>query len=211
MQFLSLAPVARCVFHIRAELAGAVAHVQLNAQQQQAFTQVPIYHQRLAQSEGWPVVWDYHVLAVVLPELQPQALDFDTTLPFKTPLREYVERAVQPLNPALSFYPRWFRFVPGDALLRHFASDRRHMLSTHAAAAPEDDPSASMYKMPPPPQPCISNAEGCCNNLDRYLDMLLDRAADCERMRMTWKKLDSLSSSPYGVVLSESQLCQLTL
>lgn len=164
------------------------------------------------------MVWDYHVIAVRCGAHDSQVLDFDTTLPFATPLAEYVTRAVQPHNPGLAHYPRWFRFVPAREFLANFASDRSHMLESAAlleSGLGEDSEDkaavgaqAGLYKMPPPRHPCIVNAHARTNTLPRYRDMLLDRVSESEGP-VTVQRLAALPCTPYGHVLNEVQLCEL--
>eukprot|EP01039_Chlorochromonas_danica_P007972 gene7972-8793_t len=83
------------------------------------------------QQQGDPVFWDYHVVACVLEEDSGKALvlDFDTSLPFVTPLQEYIARSF-PSIPMRSEYEQWVRLVPAEKFLVHFASDRSHMLNS---------------------------------------------------------------------------------
>jgi hypothetical protein len=93
----------------------------------------PVWHQRAANEDGAPVVWDYHVVLLIRRgEGRWVVMDLDSTLPFPCPLRDYAVHSFRPHHPAMAgdggaaFHQR-FRVLPSELYLRVFASDRRHM------------------------------------------------------------------------------------
>lgn len=103
--------------------------------------QVALGAQRLA-PPGDVVLWDYHVV-LLIDSVEPAGrwvADFDTRLPFVTPLDDYVGAAIPPEIPT-AYRPR-FRVVPGETFLDRFSTDRRHMRN-----------GAGGYIHPPPPWP----------------------------------------------------------
>ena len=78
------------------------------------------------------------------------------------------------LTPILALTHRWYRVVPGEVYLTHFASDRSHMRSSarHSdesggGGSGGGDDDGREWSAPPPPYPCIVAADGCTNNLYR--------------------------------------------
>jgi hypothetical protein len=113
-----------------------------------------MWHQKIADEPGEPVLWDYHV--VVVTRAPWQIWDPDSTLGCPAPAAEYLRASFRPdleLPPELR--PR-FRLVDAADLARTFASDRSHMLAADGS-----------YTQPPPPWPPIG-APGS-STLSRYL------------------------------------------
>ncbi len=112
--------------------------------------QVPMFAQRAAPSPAVPVVWDYHVIALVDgfvfdPDCMAGAvLSLDAWLTASFPL-------VVPGHD-----PR-FRVVRGALYVEHFASDRSHMKR------------GDVFTQPPPPWPAIHPERE--STLERYLDL----------------------------------------
>ena len=152
----------------------------------------PLFQQRAGRGEHKLCLWDYHVLllcrleaaagdpagiavagAALAAGQQAQStlvLDLDTLLPFPCPLPVYATEALQAgcisLPPELH---RVYRVVPARLLLRHFASDRRHMLDEGGS-----------WLASPPPYPPIVTPYGTANSLHHYLDMPeAEDAVDC--------------------------------
>jgi hypothetical protein len=129
---------------------------------------VAFRHQRRAPAADAVMMWDYHVVWLEPSTLGDVVYDFDTTLPWPTPLKHYLEASfpyrIGPLAPL-------FRIVPRASLLAHFASDRRHMRAQDGSFFEE-----------PPPWPCPG--DGATSNLDAYLDVMLpvEAAARGERL-----------------------------
>ncbi|MEZ5537852.1 MAG: hypothetical protein R3F02_19790 [Thiolinea sp.] len=117
----------------------------------------PIVCQRAAETPDTPMLWDYHVVLLWHADNDVHyILDFDTTLPYCTPVADYLrqsfldERLLKP-----QFIPL-FRVMPGREYIAHLQSDRSHMKS------------AEGWLAEPPPWPPIS-AVG--SNLRKFTDM----------------------------------------
>ena len=109
----------------------------------------PVWRQVL----GDPVLWDYHVFLVA----GAHCFDFDTELGFPCLLREYLRES---LRPSEFDGTQTFRVVAAAEFLRHFSSDRSHMLDRHSHS----------YIAPPPSWPCIRGDERHPSNLLEYVD-----------------------------------------
>lgn len=116
----------------------------------------PICCQRAADRPDEPLFWDYHVVLVWHAPEQTYALDFDTTLPFCTPLKTYLQRSFYPEQLVRAEYRPLFRLVPRTVYLKRFASDRRHMQTQYG------------WQAPPPPWPLIHADQ---SNLHEFTDM----------------------------------------
>ncbi|CAD5116664.1 unnamed protein product [Dimorphilus gyrociliatus] len=125
---------------------------------------VPIWKQK-ANHSGL-VIWDYHVLVVILFGNEYYVYDLDSLLDFPSTLKEYFEKAIGSEKSIKADYRRKFRVISAKCYLEHFASDRTHMLK-------ED----GTYFSPPPKYPCISTPHSK-NNLDIYRSMKND--SDCD-------------------------------
>mmetsp|Transcript_42491 Transcript_42491/g.76205 ORF Transcript_42491/g.76205 Transcript_42491/m.76205 type:complete len:128 (-) Transcript_42491:152-535(-) len=108
-----------------------------------------------------------------------------STLPFPVSFQRYCRHALR--QPTV--YPRRFRVVSGEAFLRKFASNRKHMLLPNG-----------MYGSPPPCYPPIVSQDGETNTLDRLLDMTLD---DLPPVKGRDLREEVVSSGNFGVVLCE--------
>lgn len=132
-----------------------------------------MWHQRLAEGPGEPVVWDYHV--VLLARDPWQVFDLDTTLALPCDALSYLRRSFRPeLSLRREFVP-WFRVVPADELARTFASDRSHM-RTHSGE----------WTAAPPPWPAIGQGTTLARFLDRrdaIAGEVLDLPALIDRVR----------------------------
>ena len=73
------------------------------------------------------IIWDYHVILLAETGHQYQIFDFDTRLPFVTPLQEYLQKTfIPPAKLPPEFIP-YIRKVPAQSYLDKFYSDRSHM------------------------------------------------------------------------------------
>ena len=74
------------------------------------------------------VIWDYHVVLQAEYAQQHYICDFDTRLPFVSPLDDYIQGTF--IEPELlpEPYQPVIRKVPASAYLQQFFSDRSHML-----------------------------------------------------------------------------------
>ncbi len=117
----------------------------------------PILWQKAATAPYSPVMWDYHVVLLWhAPNGKHYILDFDTTLPFCTPLAQYIQHAFfdeNQLQPQMR--PR-FRQLPAAAYVATLQSDRRHMQTPDGWLAE------------PPTWPSISPKT---SNLPKFTDM----------------------------------------
>lgn len=134
--------------------------------------QCPIWSQRASRSPEVPVVWDYHVVVVVVTPTSPArsarvlVLDMDSTLPLPCEFSCYIEQAFKP-GAVRTEYEQMLRLVPGASFLDHFASDRRHMLD-----------SKGRWLAEPPPWPLLRGPLAHNEHtLPEYLDV--DNTAPC--------------------------------
>lgn len=141
---------------------------------------VPLWRQRAAASPGVPVVWDYHVFAVLRQGGGQPALVFDldcTLEPFPCTLEEYRQQVLlgscRELPPQ---YRRCYRVIPAPLFLQHFASDRSHMRD-----------GADGWLQPPPSWPLIAGAAAAtaaarggatAHTLPAYLDFAFREQLD---------------------------------
>jgi hypothetical protein len=118
-----------------------------------AARQVPLWEQRLS-SGGDPLIWDYHVVGITRsPE---RVWDFDSRLPFPSPLEAYLRATFPPLPVEAAALTPKFRLVDAESFTRTFATDRRHMRRADGS-----------WMQSPPPWPVI----GVGHTLDRFLDL----------------------------------------
>jgi hypothetical protein len=91
--------------------------------------QIPLFAQRAGRESDGLVVWDYHVILHQASTDCGLIFDYDSRLPMPCPFKRYAlatfpdTQHVQPL-----FHPL-IRIIPATAWLRHFHSDRSHMLN----------------------------------------------------------------------------------
>ncbi|KAJ3987102.1 N-terminal glutamine amidase-domain-containing protein [Lentinula detonsa] len=126
------------------------------------FFQVALWNQKLSKEPGQPVIWDYHVVAVLRPRkfssnLHSWVYDLDTRLDL-------------PVNWNINDHENsLFRVVSARVYLDRFASDRSHMLAENP---PGTLPNPN-YLQPAPPYPplrgplCMST-----HNLMNFVSML---------------------------------------
>ena len=86
-----------------------------------------LFNQREA-PPGAPVVWDYHVVLQAMIDSEAKVLDFDTRLDFPSAYEDYLLRTFTPQSSLPEEYRAWARVIPAESYLRHFYSDRSHML-----------------------------------------------------------------------------------
>lgn len=89
--------------------------------------QVIIYQQKMA-PPGDAIIWDYHVVLENCGGEEKRVYDFDSRLDFPHAKADYFEQSFpvpEMLQPAQQML---IRRVSADAYLRHFESDRSHML-----------------------------------------------------------------------------------
>lgn len=125
---------------------------------------IPIWQQKANQS-GF-VIWDYHVIVVILIDNEYYVYDLDSLLNFPCSLNEYFEKAIGSERSIKADFRRKFRVISAKSYLEHFASNRSHMLKEDGS-----------YFAPPPEYPCISTPHST-NNLEIYRSMKND--SDCD-------------------------------
>ncbi|KAI5899877.1 uncharacterized protein SCHCODRAFT_01270368 [Schizophyllum commune H4-8] len=145
---------------------------------------VALWNQKLAPEDDiMPVVWDYHVVALLLPRKDPARTstgevqeqhsevtvqawiyDFDSRIPTPVLLEEYLSGTFNEGVPEQ--FQSLFRIVPVRDLSDHFASDRSHMLSSEV---PQDQ----VYVKPPPAHAPIRGpkAQHSTNLMEGFVNM----------------------------------------
>lgn len=118
---------------------------------------VPLLNQQAAPPHKI-AVWDYHV--VLLADINHQLLifDFDTRLPFVTPVQNYIQYTFISPDDLPKELMVYIRKIPAQSYLEKFYSDRSHMFR-HIEAC--------QY----PPWPIINADQHQSIKLDRYLDI----------------------------------------
>ncbi|EOQ99089.1 Protein glutamine amidohydrolase [Wallemia ichthyophaga EXF-994] len=129
---------------------------------------VLLFHQQASQySHPFPVLWDYHVIAVVEAHDSEYIIDLDTKLDRVSNARDYLNLTFSPHTPHQ--YRAFINLTPAHSFLQSFASDRRHMLTNKGT-----------YSSPPPPWKCI---RGHLASLPHNLDIWIEGAnEDSERI-----------------------------
>jgi hypothetical protein len=87
---------------------------------------IPIWCQKSSLDEQ-PVIWDYHVVCLAKSS-DWLIFDFDTTLSNPISFKEYINQAIRPHVSLPSQLSRSYRIVAGADYIKHFASDRSHMV-----------------------------------------------------------------------------------
>ncbi len=95
----------------------------------------------MKQKAGSPVYWDYHVVLLFRDDGWKIA-DLDTLLSFPCPTEEYLSKSFAPNNPPL------FRIIDVTDFVKHFKSDRRHMIDHNGK-----------FLQPPPPWDTVGKGE----------------------------------------------------
>jgi hypothetical protein len=113
-----------------------------------------MWHQRLSQGPGAPVVWDYHV--VLLARDPWQIWDLDSTLARPLGAATYLRRSLRPELRLRDDLVPWLRVVDAAELVATFASDRSHMRTADGG-----------WQAPPPPWPAIGEGSTLARFLDR--------------------------------------------
>jgi protein N-terminal glutamine amidohydrolase len=96
------------------------------------------------------VTQDYHVF--VLNQYTSEVFDLDSTLSFPCEFNVFCKETLQPQIELPKEFSRYFRIIPAPLFLKHFCSDRSHMVSSGK---------------PMPVLPCIGQGM----NLYEYIDM----------------------------------------
>ncbi|OAX39195.1 hypothetical protein K503DRAFT_690155 [Rhizopogon vinicolor AM-OR11-026] len=144
---------------------------------------VALWSQLKASAPSAAVIWDYHVVLVLrslsgsqhrLPNTSPSIeeetwiYDFDSILEMPSCWEEYVKKTFPPDSDIPPQYRSRFRVVSGEQYLRHFSSDRSHMVGNKIKFS-RSLSSTGEYISPPPPYPIICGplaaSKGFTNNL----------------------------------------------
>jgi hypothetical protein len=107
------------------------------------------------------VHWDYHVFAVVSDSMAGRlALDFDSELPFPSPLSRYLEDTF-PRDVQHAYEPR-FRVIRGGEYVSGLVSDRAHMRKADGS-----------WIAPPPPWVAPGAGSGKPSDFMAWTDVLV--------------------------------------
>ncbi|KEO75758.1 protein N-terminal glutamine amidohydrolase [Anditalea andensis] len=86
----------------------------------------PFYAQKSA-LQTQPVWWDYHVVLLATIDSVDHIYDFDSDLPFPTPLTHYLNQTFPNSESWLSKDLPQFKIIPAVSYINDFNSDRSHM------------------------------------------------------------------------------------
>lgn len=104
----------------------------------------PDQHVLMAKQRAAPagelLAWDYHVVLEVRADTGREILDFDTRLGFSTPWASYFRHSFLPQEQIPELYRAWVRPIAAGDYLRHFYSDRSHMIGKLGVQAFPDYP-----------------------------------------------------------------------
>ncbi|KAJ3779410.1 N-terminal glutamine amidase-domain-containing protein [Lentinula raphanica] len=135
---------------------------------------VALWNQKLSKEPYGAVVWDYHVVVVLRPQVYTSNLrswvyDFDTRLGLPVTWDSYFAQTFSTNVP--DELQSSFRVVSANIYLNQFASDRSHMLANISASeTPVPSPS---YIQPVPPYPPIRGPQCMShNNLMEFVSMI---------------------------------------
>lgn len=134
----------------------------------------PMMNQQASESPSTPCFWDYHVILIQCTKgrkiTDAKVLDLDSRLPYSCSLQQYLDGTFGDLSFQDDIvgakYAPIFRVIRAEMYLRHFYSDRRHMLKSDGA-----------WAATPPKYDCMTtsdmvmNENGCQSNLDEYISM----------------------------------------
>jgi len=86
---------------------------------------IALFNQQFA-AINQPLIWDYHVILLAVINHRHLIFDFDSRLPFATPLQEYLQNTFFLPGIPSEFKP-YIRKIPARSYLAQFYSDRTHM------------------------------------------------------------------------------------
>lgn len=121
-------------------------------------TAVAIWQQRAGREPDGLVVWDYHVVGFDL--ASDHLLDFDTRLPFPSPIRDWLASSFPWGDQVPADHRPWFRVMRAETYARTLSSDRRHMRDAQGG-----------WLQPPPSWPAPVRGP---SNLMQWIDMTSD-------------------------------------
>jgi hypothetical protein len=88
---------------------------------------VRFWNQRAAARPKLPIIWDYHVVALVDEPGEALVYDLDSVLPFPLPLFDYLGDSFRADPNETAVFEPWFRVIPRTTYLEELWSDRSHM------------------------------------------------------------------------------------
>nr|GMC84316.1 protein N-terminal glutamine amidohydrolase [Ipomoea batatas] len=156
--------------------------------------QVPLWNQKASHRADGVVLWDYHVICIQKKKdgnSSHLVWDLDSSLPFPSPLSSYIAETIRPSFPLFTEFKRSCRVVHGPIFLRSFASDRSHMKDT-----------AGNWVAQPPPYEAIVAEDGISNNLNEYIEISSEDAAE----NLNADVVKAALVQKFGIVVGESLL-----
>ncbi|MCP4701212.1 MAG: hypothetical protein GY862_30810 [Gammaproteobacteria bacterium] len=93
-----------------------------------AARKIPLFCQNSGNNDT-PVLWDYHVILCYEKKSSSLIFDFDTRLCFPADAVSYCRQTFPNPRNLLPEFRIFVRTIPLDSYLRHFHSDRSHMLA----------------------------------------------------------------------------------
>jgi hypothetical protein len=121
-----------------------------------AWRSVAIWSQRASERADGLIMWDYHVVAVVLADSQPSVIDPDCTAGRVLTLKQWVEASFPFAGAVPEDVEPAFRLVPAEDWFSDFRTDRSHMRDREGRWIQE-----------PPPWPPLAES----SNLEDYIDL----------------------------------------
>lgn len=110
-----------------------------------------LFNQRAA-AEGGPIIWDYHVVLQARIEDSDWIFDPDSRLSFPEHRETYLLHTFPRQSTLPERYRAWARIIPADSYLKHFYSDRTHMIGQIPASEFPDypiiQPAAGLDRIP---------------------------------------------------------------
>nr|GMC79377.1 protein N-terminal glutamine amidohydrolase [Ipomoea batatas] len=155
---------------------------------------VPLWNQKASHRADGVVLWDYHVICIQKKKdgnSSHLVWDLDSSLPFPSPLSSYIAETIRPSFPLFTEFKRSCRVVHGPIFLRSFASDRSHMKDT-----------AGNWVAQPPPYEAIAAEDGISNNLNEYIEISSEDAAE----NLNADVVKAALAQKFGIVVAESLL-----
>ena len=165
----------------------------------------PLFSQRAAQTEDGFVLWDYHVVVLLIgkgsmkdsDDVFCNVVDLDTTIqPFPCPASLYFNCTLRPEMRLKEEYQRLYRVVSGQVYLDSFSSDRSHMKDSDAS---------------PPSWPCIIGSKAKTQNvIDSYRYINLQEVPSSEQISLFRGRKENaiIQEREFGIVLQESDFLQ---
>lgn len=120
-----------------------------------------LYYQKLSKSKFQPVIWDYHVVFLMLIDNEYFIFDKDSLLSFPCPAKEYFISTFTENPIENQTCESVFRLVEARDFLKNFASDRSHMM-------------VGGQFLKDPPNYCPIKTENDSHILDKYLSTNTD-------------------------------------